>query len=550
MSCKDRISTYLKGIIGVRPMIDLNSHFLLVMNRDASISVIDPAVGITGVTNLFAQVVLERPAADWAKTRDQKRLFVTMPLANAVAVVDAEVFKTVGRIDAGEDPIRAVLQADERYLWVGNDAKKPEQSGVTVIDTVTQKAATFIQTGKGHHEIALSEGDRYAFVTNREEGTVTVIDVQTLKKVKDIATGPLPISIAFSPLGKSMYVADASDGTVSVIDTTRLEVTARVEVRPGLGPIRFSPNGRWAVVVNPVDNTVHAIDASTNRLAHTIPVGTQPYQVNFSRAYAYVRSLGTEFVAMVPLAALEGSGVPPVTTFAAGSGAPGKARDISIAESVIPAVKEAAVFVVNQAEGTVYFYMEGMNSPAGAFRNYGHDARAIEIVDRSLREEEPGVYVGRVKVPVAGTYDVAFLMDAPRFVHCFNATVEPNPLVKKDHLPFIVEFLLGDRRAPVGKAFPLRFKVTDPNTGVARKDLNDLEVLYYTSSGRDRTVVPARQVEDGVFEAEVLVREATAYYAFVNSRSSRIPAGRVPFATLMGVEAAPPAPAAGEQKSN
>jgi hypothetical protein len=56
MTCKDRVATYLQGIVGVRPMIDLNSHFLLVLNRDPSISVIDPAVGITGVTNLFAQI--------------------------------------------------------------------------------------------------------------------------------------------------------------------------------------------------------------------------------------------------------------------------------------------------------------------------------------------------------------------------------------------------------------------------------------------------------------------------------------------------------------
>ena len=58
MSCKDRVATYLQGIVGVRPMIDLNSHFLLVLNRDPSISVIDPVVGITGITNLFAQINL------------------------------------------------------------------------------------------------------------------------------------------------------------------------------------------------------------------------------------------------------------------------------------------------------------------------------------------------------------------------------------------------------------------------------------------------------------------------------------------------------------
>jgi len=29
MTCRDRVATYLQGIVGIRPMIDLNSHFLL-----------------------------------------------------------------------------------------------------------------------------------------------------------------------------------------------------------------------------------------------------------------------------------------------------------------------------------------------------------------------------------------------------------------------------------------------------------------------------------------------------------------------------------------
>ena len=200
MSCRDRVSTFLKGIVGIRPMIDLNSHFLLVLNRDASISVIDPAVGITGVTNLFAQVNLERPGADWVKTEDQKRVFVSMPLAGKVALVDTETFKVETEIAAGEDPTRVELQGDERYLWVGNNARDAEKSGVTVIDTASLEPVAFIPTGDGHHEIAFSDGDRYAFVSNRDGGTVSVIDVATLAKVADLETGPVPISLAYSTL--------------------------------------------------------------------------------------------------------------------------------------------------------------------------------------------------------------------------------------------------------------------------------------------------------------------------------------------------------------
>jgi YVTN family beta-propeller protein len=538
MSCRERVSTYLKGIVGVRPMIDLNSHFLLVLNRDASISVIDPAVGITGVTNLFAQVNLARPGADWAKTEDQKRIFVSMPLAGKVALVDTETFKVAAEIEAGDEPTRTELQGDERYLWVGNNARAPGASGVTVIDTADLEPVAFIPTGKGHHEIAFSDDDRYAFVSNRDEGTLSVIDVGKLAKVADLETGPVPISLAFSTLGKALYVADGKTGTLSVVDPETLKVRTRIQAKPGLGPLRFSEDGRWGAVVNPAEDTVSIIDASTDRLVHRIPMGPQPYQVSFTRLYAYVRSLGSEQVGLIPLSNLDEAARPEVKYFPAGQGAPGRAAGISIADSIVPSVKEAASYVVNQAEGTVYYYMEGMNAPMGAFRNYGHDARAIEIVDRSLGEREPGVYRGRVKLPVEGTYDVAFMMDTPRFLHCFSATVEPNPDVRRTKAPLTLEYQIARRSVPAGGSASVSFRLSDPVTGESLPDIADLTVLYYRSDGRGRTEVPAKPLGDGRYQAEVKVDSVATYYVFVGSRSKGLKYTDLPFASLMGMPAA------------
>ena len=541
MSCRDRVMVYLQGIVGIRPMIDLNSHFLLVMNRDASISVIDPAVGITGITNLFGQINLDRPGADWAKTADEKRLFVTMPLADKVALVDTDTFKVVGNVDAGEQPTRAELQGDGRYLWVGNNARKAEKSGVTVIDAVKFERLSFIPTGKGHHEIAFSGDDRHAFVSNRDDGTVSVVEVKSLAKVKDLKTGPRPIALGFSPLAKALYVADGDTGTVAVVDPAALEIRARIETAPGLGPLRFSQDGRWGVVVNPAADTVYVIDASTNRLAHTISVGKQPYQVNFTRSFAYIRSLGSELVGLIPLTELEGSKTPQVIFIPAGQGPPGRAAEISIADSIVPSVKHAAAYIVNQAEGTVSYFMEGMNAPMGSFRNYGHETRAIEIVDRSLVEREPGVYAGRVRIPVEGTYDVAFLMDAPRLVHCFSATVAPNPKLRAATGRLAIEYRIADRRVPAGNSATVKFRLTDPATGAPRGDIRDVTVLYYGADGRGRTEVPARALGDGLYEADVKVDRETTYYLFVGSRSVKLKYSDLPFASLMGM----PAPAAG-----
>jgi YVTN family beta-propeller protein len=540
MSCRDRVMTYLQGIVGVRPMIDLNSHFLLVMNRDASISVIDPAVGITGITNLFAQINLDRPGADWTKTEDEKRLFVTMPLADKVALVDTETFKVVAKADAGEQPTRAELQGDQRYLWVGNNARKVEESGVTVIDAVKLERLAFIPTGRGHHEIAFSDDDRYAFVGNRDGGTVSVIDVQTLKKIKDLKTGPKPIALGFSPLGKALYVADGEAGTIAVVDPATLKIRARIEAGPGLGPLRFTQDGRWGMVVNPAEDKVFVIDASSNRLAHTVSVGKKPYQVNFTRSFAYIRSLGTEQVGLIPLSELDGPKTPPVSYIPAGQGPPGKAAEISIADSIVPSVKHAAAYIVNQAEGTVSYYMEGMGAPMGAFRNYGHETRAIEIVDRSLGESEPGVYAGRVRIPVEGTYDVAFLMDTPRFLHCFSATVAPNPKGRATTAPMAIEYRIADRRVPAGGSTTVKFKLTDPVTGAPRGDIRDVTVLYYGADGRGRKVVPARALGEGLYEADVLVARVTTYYLYVGSRSEKLKYSDLPFLSLMGI----PAPAA------
>jgi YVTN family beta-propeller protein len=469
-----------------------------------------------------------------------------MPLADQVALIDTETFEVAKNIDAGYQPTRAELQNDERYLWIGNNTLESYNSGVTVIDTVEHKKLGFIETGKGHHEIAFNDDDRYAFVSNRDSGTVSVIDVQSLKKVRDIETGPVPISLAFSPLGKALYVADGKEGTVTVIDADSLEVRSRIQANPGLGPMRFSEDGRWGLVVNPAENEVVVIDASTDRLAHTLTVGSKPYQVTFTRSFGYVRSLGTQDVGLIPVSELDSSEKPPVTYIAAGQNPPGIAAQISIADAMIPSVKQAASYIVNQGDGTVHYYMEGMAAPMGAFRNYGHQARAIEIVDRSLSELEPGVYVGRVKIPIEGVYDIAFMMDSPRFLHCFSAEVAPNPDVKSATAKMSIEFDVTDRYVPVGTSKPIRFRLVNPDTGNPVNGVEDVTVLYYRSDGRGRAVKPAKALPLGGYEADIKLGSVSTYYVFVGSSSIDLKYTDLPFLSLIGTIApakdkAPPA---------
>lgn len=543
-TCKERINIYLKGIVGMGPLLDLNSYYLLVLNREANISVIDPLVGITGKTSLLTSIPLRKPGGDWAKSGDYKRVYVTMPLAGQLAVIDTDTFKVTANLEAGANPLRVALQPDGKYLWIGNDAKDPGASGVTVIDTSGLRSVALIPTGMGHHEIVFSSDSRYAYVSNRDDGTVSVIDVQQMKKVRELKSGPLPISLAFSPLSRTLFIADGKEGVITVVEGKNHEVVARIKAKPGLGAMAVTPEGRWLLVTNGGANLVHAIDTSANRIIHDIQVEAQPFQITLTRAFAFVRCLASERVNVINLAELNKGAVPPVGSFAAGAAPPRDAGELGIASTIVPAVGEAAVFVVSPADKSIYYYMEGMNFPMQNFQTYGRSAVAVEVVDRSLREKEPGVYSTIIKTPAAGNYAVAFILDTPSIVHCFSVAVKANPSLKKKQAHPRIDYLVKERKVTVGDKLPLRFRLLDPETGEPRSGLKDVTVLYYATPGVARTEAPAREVAEGVYEAILSFPRGGAYFVYVASPSLKVKYMDLPFLSLVAAEgkAAPPAP--------
>lgn len=534
-SCRDKIALYLKGVVGIRPIIDLNSYSMVVLNKDASLTVIDPNVSMAGSTSTMAQLRLKGPGMDWAQDSARKSLFVTMPRAGQVAVVDTETFKLRTDIDAGAMPTRVTLQPDGKYLWVGNDARQTADSGVTVIDAETLAKVAQLPTGAGHHEISVSADSRRVFVSNRDSGNVTVIDAATQKKLHEVATGPMPIAMAFSALSNSLYVADGRDGSLAVLDAQGAAVNRRIALQPGIGPTRFSPDGRYAMVLNPTAQKVFVIDASSDELVHTLDLPGQPFQLNFTRHFAYVRLLDSERVMMVNLGTLGRGKSPTVQSFAAGAAAPQFAGDLVLADSISPASAEAAVFVVSPSDNTTYFYMEGMNAPSSNYLARGYEARAITVVDRSLKEVEPGVYVSRVKLPVAGRFDVAFQLDSPELLHCFSAQVERDPKMARARHPVAVEYLIDERKVQVGQTVTLRFRLVDPSSGKPQPGLRDARVRYYRAPGRDQADVAAREVGAGVYEALLPIAEAGAYYVYAGSPSLRAGGAELPYLTLRAV---------------
>ncbi|HJP90741.1 MAG TPA: cytochrome D1 domain-containing protein [Pyrinomonadaceae bacterium] len=523
--CRSKVEAFLQGSMRSRPDVDLNTFYLLALNQEPSISVIDPLVGFGG-SRLLTLILLKSPGEDWALTADRLKLFVSMPQVNKVAVVDTNTWKVVTDIDTGERPMRVALQPDEKYLWVGDDA------GVTVIDTATLKVAKHIATGAGHHEIAFGADNKFAFVSSHDDGALSIIDIPKLKKRADVKTGSQISSLAFSALSKALYVTDEVEGRIAVVDSVSQKLLANIAAKPGIRTVRFAPGGRWGFVANQQNSNVYIFDASTNRLIYEQIVGEAPDQFAFTDNFAYVRSLGSDQVSAIRLSSLEKQ--VDVVKFPGGQLAPGSTDGFAAsADAFVPAPEPGAMLFANPADTMIYYYSEGMAAPMGNFQNYRRVPRAVKVVDRSLREETLGVYSATSRLPKQGVYNVSLLLDSPRVVHCFEAVAKANPAIKDDErAALLIEYLNKDASLSTGEDYKVRFRLTDSQKKHPKSSLKDVGVLVFSSPGLWQRRQIATSLGDGVYEVTVNVPDTGVYFLFVESPSQHVQYRQLPYLTL------------------
>jgi YVTN family beta-propeller protein len=527
--CHEKIQSYLTGSMRARPDVDLNSYYILALNKSADISVIDPLLGFGG-SKLLTLVMMKSEGKDWVLTKDGEKLFVTLPAINQVAVIDTRMWQVTNYIDTGAKPTSIALQADQKYVWIGHEGDQPAASGVTVIDTGTLKVAAQFSTGAGPHNVVVSSDNRFAFVSNRDAKTVTIIDVGKLTKIDDVKVGPNPVSLALSELSKAVYAVSETDGLITVIDQ-KGQVLTRIKVKPGARLLRFAPGGRYGFVINTSESTVSIFDAASNRLLHEVKVGKAPDQIIFSDTFAFIRSLETESVNMLRLSTI-GSEVD-ITEFPGGQGIPARGSEPVRADSIILAPEGNSVVLANPVDKTLYYYQEGMAAPMGNFQNYRREPMAVLIVDRSLRETAPGVYSTTVKLPASGKYDVAFLTDAPRIAHCFETAADPNPALKEAEVVALkIEHAAPQKQLQVGQDFPLRFKLIETKTNKPKDDLKDVRVLTFLASGAWQRRDIAKSVGNGMYEINLNLPESGVYKIFIESSTMGVRYKDMPSLTL------------------
>lgn len=516
-ACAQRVAGYLGGDLLQRPLLDLTGYYVLTLDAEPSVSVLDPAVSFAGRSSLYGALKLKGRGFDWVKTSDDAKLFVGLAEEPAVAIADLQTFQVLTHVALPGLPTRLALAPDERLLWVGHIAatKTGQQDGATVIDTVTNHVVTSLPLPGGHHEFAFSEDGRYVYATSRRAGTVTVLDAAMFSIVRTMTVPGEPMSMVSTPSNGLLWVVDGKHGRVHRYSAQGLPIDS-IALQPGIGPAKLSPDGRYVLVANPSQHRVSVLNAATGRPVHAITVSGKPYDIIFSGQYVYVRNLESEQVALISIAALERPNPMP-QYIPAGSGILAQAKEgLPIASTMGLTLNKGGAFLASPTERTVYHYMEGMNAPDSGLRAYGHTPMAALAIQRGLRQVGPGEYSAIVKLPSAGRMVLAIASDAPQLRECIGLHIERAPAtLVSQRVAF--EWLGGPvARALVGQPITLRVRLKE---GAQPDDhvLNRFELFVVPARGGRSARWPLRTDEHtaGQLIGEGTLSEPGGYYVHI-----------------------------------
>ncbi|HEV2840855.1 MAG TPA: YncE family protein [Chthoniobacterales bacterium] len=539
-----KAARFLTGGIFGQADLDLNSFYVLALNSDTTISVVDPLFGF-GNTKLLALIPLPANGYDWVMTQDQAKLFVSIPEKKQIAAIDTSRWEVSHFIEAGLRPARLALQPDGQYLWAAGEGSSDTSVAAFRADTFAPVAT--LPVGRGHHSVTVTGNSAFVFVTNDEDDSVSVIDTRALAKVKEIKIGRGPGAAAYSELADALYVCATGAGEIAVLDAKTLTLTKTIRTKPGLADIAAAPGGRHLLAVNRKTDTVEVIDASSAEIIQTGTVGNAPFQITFSRDLAYINHLGSSEIFMLPLSQLGRRGQPlSVVTFPAGQQPLGEKWRDSPAARIVPVPGEGAVLVADTRDRAIYFYKEGMAAPMGTFNNYKREPMAVQLVDRSLRERgTPGVYETVAKLGKPGLYDVIFFLDSPKIVDGFELSVAPNPKLEADRntSKVVIAPLVPTMPAKGDPTATFKFRVTDKKTSEPVTGLRDL-VIVIMAPGNWHARQIAKEEGDGVYSVTVAPPQAGVYYAHAQCLSLNVEFGSPHYPVLRIAPASPVSAAA------
>src|ERR1700734_2906691 len=109
-----------------------------------------------------------------------------------------------------------------------------------------------------------------------------VVAILSIIAIRQIAVELRP-SFLRPGLHLCAYVGNTDDGTITVVDLVKLSPVATVSVGSGPSGLRAHPTRDEIWGLSSAGGYVWVLDTKSNRIVAKIPVGSEPYALDFSR---------------------------------------------------------------------------------------------------------------------------------------------------------------------------------------------------------------------------------------------------------------------------
>lgn len=522
-SCNDKVRSFLSGGLLSTPATNLNRFYVLILNGDGTVSIVDPQLQFGG-SRLLATIRPSAPAIDWAIDPAGLRVWLAIPEQRQLLEVETFGWKPVRSIQLPIAPTSVLIQPGSGRVWAVGDTVDGT-GAVIVVDPDEGKIVSQLPIGAGPHELVFETDGRYAIVTSFKTSTIAMIDAAAMNVARTERVDGELTSLSWSVPAAAATVVERRSGSVYVFDPTGRRDTRRVVVAPGITRAEAAPDVPYAVVLQPAVRRVHVVDLARVTVGQATEVLGTPDEVSFSAGLGYVHHSTTENLFTFPIPLL-GNGKP-LTRVAvpAGQTAPGVVVRRGSVRAVTKVFGENAVLVAAPADRAVYYYREGMAAPMGSFKSYGKTPVGVRVIDRGFRETKPGEYQTVAQVDAAGRYDLVLLLSSPSIVQCVPFTVARDASRDAEGRGVQRSFKLawkGD--APelvIGSPTTVRIVLQDAATGAPVAGATDLHARV-AIPGRwqsDLPFTPVGAPETGTYDATFIPPEPGAYVFFFSSRA-------------------------------
>jgi len=296
------------ALVGVFASAAAHAQSLLVLNKEGSVAIIDPAT----------QKVLGRaPTGDGphevVATTDGKLAVASnygsgqMP-GHTLSVIDIASRKEIHRVDLA--PMlrpHGLFAVDGKVYFTAEGSK-----AIGRYDPAANRVDWLLGTGQdGTHMVALSKDRNTIFTSNIQSGTISIFDRVgagddwrgTIVPVGHGAEG-----FDLSPDGKQLWAANAGDGTVSIVDIAAKKVvqTFSVDAKRS-NRLKFTPDGKRVLISDLTNGGLIVVDVATRKEIKRLTLGRSVAGILIvpDGSRAYVAATNDNYVSVVDLKNLE-----------------------------------------------------------------------------------------------------------------------------------------------------------------------------------------------------------------------------------------------------